>query len=230
MIFLIDYEKKIIFVWSAKCGCTHVKNIFAYLTKNTTLNNDALIHKLMPVNKAAIPNNIEEYTTILFIRNPYKRLVSGFLNKYNNNGEFRHRWKHPNITFNSFINNLIKKNWDVIEYHHFIPQTSETFDKNKIMKSKNISIFDIENINYKYIEELYNTTIPESIINFKGSHLRKKYDAFFGGCVSSLDMNKYINYNVNVNQFYNEEIKQQVYNFYKSDFDFFGEHGFNYTI
>lgn len=34
------------------------------------------------LNRDEIPNDIENYITILFSRNPYKRVVSGFLNKY----------------------------------------------------------------------------------------------------------------------------------------------------
>ena len=31
MFFLVDTNKKIIFGWSAKCGCSHIKTIFWFL-------------------------------------------------------------------------------------------------------------------------------------------------------------------------------------------------------
>jgi len=31
MYFLVDNDKQIIFGWSAKCGCSHIKNIFWFL-------------------------------------------------------------------------------------------------------------------------------------------------------------------------------------------------------
>ena len=34
MYFLVDNENKIIFGWSAKCGCSHIKKLFHFL-KNT---------------------------------------------------------------------------------------------------------------------------------------------------------------------------------------------------
>lgn len=33
-MFLVDKDKHIIFVWSAKCGCSYIKNIFWYLKTN----------------------------------------------------------------------------------------------------------------------------------------------------------------------------------------------------
>jgi hypothetical protein len=36
MYFLIDDNKKIIFGWSAKCGCSHVKYMFKFLTEEIT--------------------------------------------------------------------------------------------------------------------------------------------------------------------------------------------------
>jgi hypothetical protein len=227
MLFLVDKTRKIIFGWSAKCGCTHIKNIYYFLINNTIINDDKKLHKEYNIN---LPNNIEEYTTILFIRNPYKRLVSGFLDKYNSKGNLRHIWKHPNITFYSFINKLVKEEWDIIDFHHFTPQTSEKFDKPLIMNSKTVTIFDIENINYKYIEELYDKSIPEELINYKGPHKRKTYETIFDDDVYYLDMNTYFHCNVNLNQFYNEEIKEKVYKFYKNDFEFFNENGFDYDI
>ena len=70
MFFIINEEKKIIFGWSAKCGCSHVKKIIHYL-KNGQIDNK--IHN--PKSEINIlPDNIDNYEIILFIRNPYKRL------------------------------------------------------------------------------------------------------------------------------------------------------------
>lgn len=34
MYFLLDFQRNIIFGWSAKCGCSHVKNLFHFLQNN----------------------------------------------------------------------------------------------------------------------------------------------------------------------------------------------------
>jgi hypothetical protein len=67
------FNKKIIFGWNAKCGCSHIKTIFWFL-KTDNLEN--LIHTTKEKNQ--IPNDIENYTTIIFIRNPYKRIIRIF--------------------------------------------------------------------------------------------------------------------------------------------------------
>ena len=97
MLFLIDDNRKIIIGWSAKCGCSHIKKIFHYIQTNK-LNNK--IHQSEDYN--SLPTNIEEYDLIIISRNPFKRIVSGFLDKYQINGQFRYKWKNDNITFNDF--------------------------------------------------------------------------------------------------------------------------------
>ena len=43
-------------------------------------------------------------------------------------------------------------------------------------------------------------------------------------------MTDYYNFNVNSKYFYNEELKNRVYNFYKNDFIFFNEMGLDYAV
>lgn len=225
MLFLVDNNTKIIFGWSAKCGCSHIKNIFWFL-KTNNINN--IIHTKKDFMN--LPNDIENYTTIIIIRNPYKRIVSGFLDKYSESGEFRRHWRLPNLSFSEFVNELIKKNWGNIDEHHFTPQTSEKFDR-KILLSKNIKFYDINNIDYGYIENLYNKKIPECVLNKKQGHERHyhiKEGKIWDKCVYDLNIDEYINYDVDIKHFYNEEIKNKVFNYYKNDFDFFKENGIDY--
>ena len=170
MHFLVDEKRKIIFGWSAKCGCSHVKRIFYYLQGDGI---NCKIHTKRDYN-VPIPIDIENYTTLLFIRNPYKRIVSGFLGKYKKGGRFRHTWKNTKLSFSEFVSKLkdtimVDKNL----VHHFTPQTTERFDK-KILLSKNIKFYEIENIDYKYIETLFNEKIPLSVINKKQGHERRE--------------------------------------------------------
>ena len=227
MRFLIDTKKKIIFGWSAKCGCSHIKRIFMFLNSNSIINND--IHE--KANKFIfnkLPNDIENYTTIIISRNPYKRIISGFLDKYKIGGGFRHLWKYGYITFSMFVNELKKNDWKMIEKHHFTPQTSEDFNK-KILNSKCIKFYDIENIDYTYIETLYNKKIPEIILQKKEGHERKEYSKIIDKYVYDLYLKTYLNCKVDTKYFYNEELKNKVYNFYKNDFIFFNKLGVEYT-
>jgi hypothetical protein len=230
MRFLVDNSNKVIFGWSAKCGCSLIKRIFRYLY-GTSINDQEFIDApnahVFSKDLTILPDDIEKYTTIIISRNPYKRLVSGFLDKYRIGGEFRHLWKYNYITFSMFVNELIKNNWDMVERHHFTPQTSETFN-NIIFKSKCIKFYDIENIDYKFIEKLYNLTIPESILQKKEGHERGQYDVTVNKHVYNSYMMTYLNSNVDLKYFYNEELKQKIFKFYKNDFIFFKNVGIDY--
>lgn len=229
MYFFVDDKKKIIFGWSAKCGCTHIKAIIRFLINNEiyTKDNEMTVHHYM-LNRDEIPNDIQNYITILFSRNPYKRVVSGFLNKYGINGEYRGAWKDEHLSFSKFIDKLIDNDndWNIIENHHFTPQCSEHFDK-KILLSKIIKFYDITNIDYQYIEKLYNKKIPESIMDVKNA--RKCLLEKFNNYVYDLHINEFEKYNIDYKYFYNDELKEKVYNFYINDFTFFKENGIDYT-
>ena len=218
MFFLIDVNLKIIIGWSPKSGCSHIKKIIRFLQTN---NFDHETH--IPDDIGILPNDIENYVTILIIRNPYERLISGFLDKYRKSGEFIQRWKHPTITFSKFIDELIKGDWNMIQEFHFKPQMQD-FDE-KILKSKELKIYDIKNIDYNLIETLYNKKIPEKILNFKFNHERKS-GTILEKYVHDLDMQIYYNYSVPTKYFYNEDLKHKVHEFYKNDFIFFNSHGF----
>ena len=219
-------KKKIIFGWSAKCGCTHIKTIFLYLFDDIICYKDThnTVFKYLK-----FPQNINDYTVIIIIRNPYKRLVSGFLDKYNcKYGQFRNLWKFDKLNFKLFVDRLICNDWENIDFHHFTPQTSEKFDIS-ILDAKIFKCYDITNIDYDYIEKLYDKKIPEELKNFKGGHekkLNQKYDDY----VYNLDINEIFNYSVDTKYFYDKEIKEKIYEYYINDFSFFKTLGFNYSL
>lgn len=226
MFFLVDDKKKIIIGWSPKCGCSRIKRIFWFLQNNNVYN---VIHTRN--DHYNLPNNIEDYETLIFTRNPYKRIISGYLDKYNKNAQFIHLWKHEKNTFSIFVDELIKHDWKMIEKGHFEKQTGFCFDKYKITRSKSLKIYDIENNDYSYLEKLYEKKIPEKLLIFNlFGHERKNFDKNFEEPVYDLDIDIYYQYNVNTTFFYNEEIKNKVYNFYIDDFTFFKDNGIDYEI
>jgi hypothetical protein len=220
MYYLINEEKKVVFGWSAKCGCSHVKKIFHFL-QNGKIDNP--IHVKNEYNK--LPENINNYILILFIRNPYERIISGFLDKYKKNGECRYAWTIDDpLTFHNFIRMLSIKNYSVINYHHFTQQTSEEF---KDVNHPNLTIYDIKNIDYAYIEKLFNVKIPEELINFRGSH-ENKGTQIVNYNLCNLHIDDLIDIKPKTSLFYNDYIKNKIDVYYKQDFDFFSKHGFNY--
>ena len=225
MYFLVDKKLKIVFGWSAKCGCSHIKKIFWYMKNNI---DNSIIHTSKE--RKSLPTDIENYTIILIIRNPFERIISGFLDKYRVNGGNVNRWKHDTITFSKFVDELLINDWIMIDKHHFTPQTTEKFDSELILKSKELKIYDIKNIDYNYIEELYNKKIPEKLLIFKGGHERKIKSQIIEDFVFDLEMNLYYDYNIDIKYFYNNIIKNKIFSFYKNDFIFFKQHGFDYKI
>jgi len=223
MYFLIGQNYNILFGWNTKCGCTHIKRI-----RNFLENNNKGIHQSYEDNY--LPENINELIIILIIRNPYKRLVSGFIDKYKDNGQQRHKWlNNKPLTFTNFVDEIVKENWEEIDAHHFIPQTSNGFYYNKLKNHKNLLIYDIENINYTYIETLFNKKIPHDLINNKGGHHNTKTSSINKPVYDLLQI-EYEEFKPTLCSFYNETIKQKVYNFYKDDFEYFKEIGFDYKI
>ena len=246
MFFLYDDYRKIAFGWSAKCGCTHVKNLYNYLVSNNT---ELIDHKKF--NFPCLPygaDNKYDYKYIFFMRNPYERIVSGFLDIRLNIKSF----SDNNIpyTFKNFLyelrdNGLAKtKGWDYlrgnINHHHFTNQLSEgikvkLIDKEYVitndnfLKNKNIIVFDIKEINYEYIKTIFKKKIPESLKSFRGSHCRGELDKFTNNQVyydieinkKNLEEYKKIHYT----NFFNKELKEIVDKFYKNDFIFLHKNG-----
>jgi len=224
MFFIINEQKKVIFGWSAKCGCSHVKKIIHFfgngLIDNEIHNGKTDIHLL--------PTNIENYEIILFIRNPYKRLISGFIDKYNQNVQYNYLWNiELKLNFYNFVDKLIEES-NVIDIHHFTPQTSEHFN-NDIINHKNLIIYDIEKINYKYLENKFNTKIPKELIDFRGGH-ENKATKIINTPVYDLLIEEYYDYKPLTQCYFNNDILNKVNEYYKNDFIFFKEKGFLYTI
>lgn len=114
-----------------------------------------------------------------------------------------------------------------------MPQTSDFFNRDLIKKSKCLKVYDINAIDYKYIESLYNLLIPQEIINYRGPHARSyniKINKSFEDNVYDLDMKIYLDYNIPISKFYNDELKRKVYEYYKGDFLYFNENKITYGI
>jgi hypothetical protein len=228
MLFLVDRINKIIFGWSAKCGCSHVKTIFNFF-ENNNINNIHIERDYIEV----LPDDIENYKTVVFIRNPYKRIVSGMLDKYKKRGQYRNTWntKYKTISFSQFVDELITYNYKIIDEHHFAPQTSIHYTP-KIFNSKTIQLFDIEHIDYTYLEQLYDKKIPDNILTKKFGHERSSIvdmNKIINNVVYDLNMDEMLDCNMDIKYFYNEEIKNKIYKFYENDFILFKEHGFDYS-
>jgi hypothetical protein len=211
MFYLVDHDRKIIMGWSAKCGCTHVKYLFRYLTTGQTDHTDIHAQRCEP-----LPRDIETYIVVMVMRNPFERLVSGFLDKYKKGGTLRHKWPFPKLTFRNFVQHVVQRRFDIIDHDHFAPQT-ERFDPN-VFNAKACTIFDVARINYQYLETIFKRPLPPEVVAFKGDHTRTQQKPWKGGPVCDLDMDVYFHNKVDVNLFYNQTLTRQVQSVFKNDF------------
>lgn len=217
MIFIVDSTNKIIFGWSPKCGCSIVKTIAWYLIEGCS---NPEIHTYKDI--MDLPEDMENYTVIMVCRDPFKRIVSGFLDKYNKQGIYRCMWGTDEpITFRKFVNEVINQNWSKIDFHHFVPQMGDKMDESKIARAKHVVTYDITQIDYDYIGSLYNKKISEEIIQRNKNARPKMSQTYINENIYDVNIDDYFAYDVEFESFYNPEIQQKVYDFYKKDFDTF---------
>ena len=112
LYFITDHNKKLIVGWSTKAGCTHIKNMMFQLVlkniyKNVPLVDTNALH--IAVKMKPLPENIDDFTIVLIVRNPYKRLVSGFIDKYSMYDKYYRLWD-PSVplTFSNFVDEIEK--------------------------------------------------------------------------------------------------------------------------
>ena len=212
MYFAIDSKNKVIFGWSAKAGCTHIKKYFLMLTGNDVFGGD--VHKDFFYH-TKLPEDVSDYTVIFFVRNPYKRVISAYLDRFRS-------WYGIKYCFKNFL----KIDPELLDYHHFCPQMSEQYDKDTPKgRIKPTRVYDIENIDYAYVNALFGVSGISKEDIFQGTHVSSYNPALreFVGTDSSLKEVPTYQY------FYDAEIEQEVEDMYKKDFDLFREWGIEYA-
>ena len=232
MHFLIDNNLKLIFGFSAKCACSTIKTIFL---ENTTDNDLRQIYlekgdmHFCETYTYSLPKDISSFKIILFIRNPYKRIVSGVIQKYSRSETgCQHLWKQPlkKLTFYNFINTMILEGLGkTIDEHHFTPQTTEKWD-DRLLEHKDVLVMDIEHINYNILNNLFKTNnIVNIVINPEMIGNKNIIDNAWNIQIDELKKMK-----PDYKCLYNDEIKNKIYHLYKKDFEIFKKLGFDYNI
>jgi hypothetical protein len=222
MYFLINNTKKIIFGWSAKSGCTHVKHLFCYYSNIQIKKGIHVTCKFL-----SLPKNHENYTVIIFVRNPYKRLVSGFLDKHK-----LITCPDHTKTFQFLINQLYQNKWELVDPsgngHHFRPHLSEAYQTNLNIHF----VYDIENIDYYKLNELFGVIAPDSIKNFRGHHILQ-----YSKDIDNQEKKMWIvpakrigSIKPNYKMFYNQDLANKVESIYKKDFELFEQHGIKFYL
>lgn len=223
--YSIKYNYKI--KWNAKCGCTLLRRFFYELHKNE----QKIIIKEWELGLPSFKHNINDILishSLLLTRNPYKRVVSMFTNKYNgpmNIDSLQHKFKLNTNTFYSFVLKLkeFKENdkWCDI---HLTPQYFNYEYGDKLIKLENIKIRILDL--YKNLNEI------KPLFNLAESFFDKQNLGFINETYKNNSNNNtfigYYNFIDNFsgpwpdyNYFYDDKIKKLVYEIYEEDFKLF---------
>jgi len=228
MYFLVDEQKMVIFGWSAKCGCSHVKRLYNFLVGNVNID----LHSTKNT-EHIFPENIQDYTVIIVVRDPFERIVSGFLNKYKIGLQYYNCWTENTnaqpLTFRNFVNELVQHKFKIVNEHHFTPQLSEHWYKlsDAILggkSPKSVIFYDIAKIDFPFLQNLYGKKIPWEIMNFKGDQMNEKTEEV-DIPVCDLLQTQYANTTPLTRCFYDQDIIDKIADFYKADFDCFRSNG-----
>jgi len=230
MHYIVFDNPKVIFGWTPKCGCSHIRNLCYFLKTNHIVE----ILESKAIRAMPLPKNLDTYKIFLIVRNPYKRCISGFTERYNrlpySVRSERYSWnsKLP-LTFYNFIHAMVHKtalNFNADFKFHFEPQSIKTAP---LKNHKNTIVYDIERIDYDYIGSLFNKNIPPAVINYRGGH-NDKNTRLVDKYVGNLLYSEYDTVKPLTRNFFCPKTKKIFDNYYKADFDFCREWGFNYEL
>lgn len=183
---------------------------------------------------------------ILFMRNPYKRVVSGFifiyaLSNFHRRVNYQDLWEIPEhkdaLTFEMFVDILYNsKDWEDavskgVNDEHFCPQWLNANTYGKSILDLNIfdKVYDIENIDYNYIDSLFTNSI--NIDQLRNSRNNSNYGNYNGSKpaykLNLLELFLMKN-KPNWKLFFNSDIRFKFEQVYSNDFKLAAFHGLHY--
>lgn len=230
MHFFIIEKLKIIVGWNPKVACTTVITLILRKLGHeikgnvhddmlTTANLNCGKYDILLYNPKLNNEDLNSYTKICIVRNPYERLISGIRQRSKRLCDFKKHGDLSDNTITMFLQNLKKYNY--IE-NHFIPQTDNIndFKFDHIMDIKDMSkLYSILEFEYK-IEKIgghitkYNNDCSDNYHNLTIKDISRKNNEWSGNIYSWFTKN---------------DIKL-INELYKKDFIFLKENGFDYEI
>ena len=217
------HEYKITIWWSAKCGCSTIK--------------DLIFNKLQKLNKNDIHKDTYtkfdskylNYKNILIVRDPINRFISSYNNFFNT---FCNMYKiNKNLTFLDFVELVLesrkKDNFthnsriNISYNHHLINQFSEIYtDLNKYCKENGIEfkfdeVIKLEEFNsIDFMKKYFNIILKQNII--KNKTLKNNNNTIF---VYNKTYNEIKKINSEYEYYLNENIIKKIKEIYKNDYE-----------
>jgi len=226
-----DLKTNVVFWFSQKAGCTYVKGLYLKYCGINKIWPHQLPEEGLPITDLHYTHDIADPIHILFIRDPYKRIVSGFLEKLTLKPEypdehikFLSNYKMgDHLNFEEFIEGL--KQHPIFEDPHFSAQANKAYDPN-IRFDK---VFDVDHIDRPYLDELFHTSTEDP--EHKGYFTQyKRYTGKKPAYQLSINEIDQLPCKPEYNQFYNAGIKYRIEELFAKDFLLFGEYGFYYDV
>lgn len=220
------HEHKITIWWSAKCGCTTIKNLVFNKLKKLNIANQSDLHKNT---YADFDPQYLNYKNILIVRDPINRFISSYNMFFQT---FCNMYKiNKNLTFSEFVELIYesrkKDNFtqhskiNVSFNHHLINQFSEIYaDLNKYCKEKNINfrfdeVIKLEEFNsIDFMKKYFNIILEQNTI--KNKTLKNNNNSTFVYNKTHNEINKI---NPNYQYYLNENIIKKIKEIYENDYE-----------
>jgi len=236
MIQYTCQKRKVIFSHLPKCGCESIRYLLLAEDGLFKSNPDIWSNKMRVYFNQKFDVSINKnFRYITICRNPYERLVSGYIDKFCSGMFFKlsfckkvmdfygRKMNHPErVTFVELVLYLAKNSPTMFD-DHFKPQTLLIIKhpKNQIIKLEDRGTIEntIKELGFKTEFINYNKVILKHYPN--KINISEKINVFEQGLSFFNDL-KSKNQVPQYKLFYNDVIKDVVYNIYKEDFETFG--------
>jgi len=201
--YMFCENSKIAYIVNSKVACSSFKQIILEKNlKNLTFSNYAEIHKKSALHKYSRKelNNPDDYYTFTFVRNPFKRLVSLYINKFSDQNII----SEIGFEYENYLGGVFQKDMAFIDFVKVIVNIP---DKLADRHFKSQSYLIKQAVKVDYIGNMENITD-----DYK--ELRNRF------CLPELThANKSTKYNYL--DFLNSESIELLYKRYKKDFELF---------
>ena len=230
MFFLISHRPRFIAGWSAKCACTEIKRWYAAATGIPGAADMPAedLHALIGYGET--PHTYIgrwfywRYFKFAVIRNPYKRLVSGFLNKY---VVEKSRPNHGWLTFAEFIDALeADPDYRLVDLHHFVPQTGEAFPVAMRRHWRWDAVIDVDNFSTDMakVNQRLALDVPLGHANRTPRVGATVAEAW------KLTIDELADSSPPYAAFYDDALRARVRRYYRQDFEYFESLGHHFSI
>ena len=231
---LIYRPTKHVFYWNPKCGCSTIREWYLRINNiPVDLSDSEDLYRLARQPHIRGFNNEEtkDYKHIIISRNPFSRVVSSYCMLYYNQTPLGLIIAKKDYTFTEYVK-MLKEYYDhdihtdlqckdienikfdqVIDLDHFDKEIKVLCDEIKVPYplSKKQGLNAIErDINHYYTTDIWDIKLSEFTENKDNKNIIWKDTRVIGPPIVP-----------HYKKFYNEELRQQIVDIYKKDFNFF---------